>query len=92
MTEIDLEQVRAAMFAEPGVKAVDDLRLQRAVDGAFSLTATVTLVAPSVDLAVVRAVIANVLADQFAIYEIELTFNDPGPVPPPPTGAPLAKK
>ena len=27
MNEINLEQVRAAMFTDPGVKAVDDLRL-----------------------------------------------------------------
>ena len=26
MNELNLEQVRAAMFTDPGVKAVDDLR------------------------------------------------------------------
>ena len=38
MRDIDLEAVRRAMFADPGVKAVgDDLRLFHAVEGGVGL-------------------------------------------------------
>ncbi|KLC01095.1 MULTISPECIES: hypothetical protein [Xanthomonas] len=91
MNEMNIEQVRAAMFTDPGVKAVDDLRLVPGKEHGRAITATITVAAPSVDLNLVHAVIAKVLADQFDIDQVMLCFNDPGPVPPPPTGAPLEK-
>ena len=90
MNELNLEQVRAAMFTDPGVKAVDDLRLVAGEHGR-AIAATITVAAPSVDLDLVHAVIAQVLADQFGIDQIMLCFNDPGPGPPPPTAVPLKK-
>ncbi len=56
-----------------------------------AIAATITVAAPSVDLDLVHAVTARVLADQFGIDQVMLCFNDPGPVPPPPTAAPLKK-
>jgi Co/Zn/Cd efflux system component len=91
MNEINLENIRAAMFTDPGVKAVDDLRLVAANEHDPAIAATITVAAPSVDLDLVHAVIAQVLADQFGIHQVVLCFNDPGPVPPPPTGAALRK-
>lgn len=91
MTEVVLEQVRAAMFTDPGVTAVDDLCLVPGKEHSRAIAATITVAAPSVDLDLVRAAIAQVLADQFDIDQIMLCFNDPGPWPPPPTGAPLKK-
>ncbi|MDN8660675.1 hypothetical protein [Stenotrophomonas indicatrix] len=91
MNEINLEQVRAAMFTDPGVKAVDDLRLVSGNEHGRAIAATITVAAPSVDLDLVHAVTARVLADQFGIDQVMLSFNDPGPVPPPPTAAPLKK-
>lgn len=76
MNELNLEQVRAAMFTDPGVKAVDDLRLVAGEHGR-AIAATITVAAPSVDLDLVHAVIAQVLADQFGIDQIMLCFNDP---------------
>ena len=92
MSGIDLEQVRAAMFADPGVKAVEGLRLLRTANGEHAISANVTVAASSVDLDLVRAVIAAVLADQFAIDQVELTFDDPGPVSAQPTSGLMEKK
>ncbi|MFB3128071.1 MAG: hypothetical protein ACE1Y7_00025, partial [Lysobacteraceae bacterium] len=77
MNELNLEQVRAAMFTDPGVKAVDDLRLVAGEHGR-AIAATITVAAPSVDLDLVHAVIAQVLADQFGIDQIMLgeAFTD----------------
>ncbi|WP_164082235.1 hypothetical protein [Stenotrophomonas pavanii] len=91
MNEVNLERVRAAMFTDPGVKAVDDLRLVPGKEHSRAIAATITVAAPSVDLDLVHAVIAQVLADQFDIDQVMLCFNDPGPGPPPPTGAFLKK-
>ena len=91
MNEINLEQVRAAMFTDPGVKAVDDLRLVSGSEHGRAIAATITVAAPSVDLDLVQSVTARVLADQFGIDQVMLCFNDPGPMPPPPTAAPLKK-
>ena len=41
MNELNLEQVRAAMFTDPGVKAVDDLRLVAGEHGR-AIAATIT--------------------------------------------------
>lgn len=79
------------MFTDPGVKAVDGLRLVPGPAPGRAIAATITAAAPSVDLDVVHAVIARVLFDQFGIERAVLSFNDPGPVPPPPTAAPLKK-
>ncbi|HEL3255586.1 TPA: hypothetical protein UOA80_000296 [Stenotrophomonas maltophilia] len=91
MNEIDLEEVRAAMFTDPGVKTVDDLRLVPGKPPGRAIAATITVAAPAVDLDLVHAVIAQVLSDHFNIDQVVLSFNDPGPVPPPPTAAPLKK-
>ena len=64
MNEAELEQVRTAMFTDPGVKAVDDLRLVPAKERGRAIAATITVAAPSVDLDLVHAVIARVLADE----------------------------
>lgn len=92
MNAIDLDHIRAAMFTEPGIKAVDGLRLSRAMNGELTVTATVTVAAPAVDQSLVRAVVASVLADQFGIGHVELRFKDPGPVPAPMTRGPIEKK
>ena len=92
MSEIDLDHIRAAMFTEPGIKAVDALHLSRATNGALMVTATVTVAAPVVDQSLVRAVVASVLADQFGIQHVELEFKDPGPVPASMTRGPIEKK
>ena len=42
------------------------------------LTATITVAAPEVDLAAVRATIETMLGTQFGIHDVELRFNDPG--------------
>ncbi|QSQ39456.1 hypothetical protein [Xanthomonas translucens] len=91
MNDINLERVRAAMFTGPGVKAVDDLRLIPSKEHDHAIAATITVAAPSVDLDLVHAVIAQVLADQFHIDRVMLCFNDPGPVSPLPIGALLKK-
>lgn len=44
----DLEMVRAAMFADPGVKAVDDLRWMPDPSG-LGIQATVTVASSAVD-------------------------------------------
>lgn len=49
MNEAELEQVRTAMFTDPGVKAVDDLRLVPAKERGRAIAATITVAAPSVD-------------------------------------------
>ena len=64
MNEINLEQVRAAMFTDPSVQAVDDLRLVPAKEHGRAIAATITVAAPSVDLDLVHAVTARVLADR----------------------------
>lgn len=50
MTEVVLEQVRAAMFTDPGVTAVDDLCLVPGKEHSRAIAATITVAAPSVDL------------------------------------------
>lgn len=91
MNEINFEEVRAAMFTDPSVKAVDGLRLVPGPATGRAIVATITVAAPSADLDVVHAVIARVLFDQFGIEQAVLSFNDPGPAPPRPTTAPLKK-
>lgn len=79
MRDIDLEAVRRAMFADPGVKAVgDDLRLFHAVEGGVGVAATVSVAAPDVDQELVRRVVAAVMQEQFGISEVDLIFQDPG--------------
>lgn len=46
MNEINLEQVRAAMFTDPGVKAVDDVRLVPGKEDGRAIAATITVAAP----------------------------------------------
>ncbi|WP_223224504.1 hypothetical protein [Stenotrophomonas maltophilia] len=58
MNELNLEEVRAAMFTDPGVKAVDDLRLVPGKPPGRAIAATITVAAPAVDLDLVHAVIA----------------------------------
>ncbi|MFA1721290.1 hypothetical protein [Xanthomonas campestris] len=65
------------MFTGPGVKAVDDLRLIPSKEHGRAIAATINVTAPSVDLDLVHAVIAQVLADQFHIDRVMLCFNDP---------------
>ena len=82
MLSIDLETVRIAMFAHPGVKAVgSDLRLYRTGEGLLAVTAKVKLAAADVDQATVRRVVEAVLLEQFGICEVDLWFEDPGTVP-----------
>lgn len=81
MNQINLEEVRAAMFIAPGVKAVDDLRLLPGLGKCSAIAATLTLAAPEVDVDLVEAVIAKVLADEFGIDQVVLDFNDPSPLP-----------
>jgi len=56
MNEINLEEVRAAMFTDPSVKAVDGLRLGPGPATGRAIVATITVAAPSADLDVVHAV------------------------------------
>ncbi len=92
MSEIDLEAVRNAMFVHPGLKAVDQLRVYRCGDGKHGIAATLTVAAPDVDLALVQATIRGVLKEQFSISEVDLRFNDPGPLREPPSGGLVRKK
>ncbi len=46
MNEINLEEVRAAMFTDPGVKAVDSLRLVLGPATGRAVVATITVAAP----------------------------------------------
>jgi hypothetical protein len=78
--DIDLEAVQQSLFAHPGVKAVEDARLYRTVDGA-GFSATITLAAADVDLATVQATAESILQAQFGIAEVDLRFKDPGPAP-----------
>lgn len=91
MPKADLEMLRAAVFADPGVKAVDDLRWMPASSG-LSIQATVTVASSAVDLATVQAVLSQILATQFGVTELHLTFNDPGPAPAQPTRGPIEKR
>ena len=91
MSGINVEAVTRALFAHPGVKAVDDLRLYATGTGDLGVAAKMTLAA-GVDLAVVRATAAIVVAEQFGICEVDLRFNDPGPPPMMAPGGPLEKK
>ena len=43
MNEAELEQVRTAMFTDPGVKAVDDLRLVPGKEHSRAIAATITV-------------------------------------------------
>ena len=87
----DLEMVRAAMFADPGVKAVDDLRWMPDPSG-LGIQATVTVASSAVDLGTVQAVIGQMLAAQFGVTALNLTFNDPGPAPAQTTRGPIEKR
>ena len=91
MPNPDLEKVRAAMFTDPGVKTVEDLRWIESPQG-VGIAATVTVASSAVDLGTVQAVIETLLADQFGIVQVTLTFNDPGPAVAPPTRGPIEKK
>ena len=79
------------MVAVPGVKAVDDLRWMPAASGLCSQS-TVAVAASAVDLATVQAVVCQMLATQFGVTELHLTFNDPGPAPAQPTRGPIEKR
>ncbi|WP_394697340.1 hypothetical protein [Pseudoxanthomonas japonensis] len=92
MSDADVEAVRLAMFVHSGVKAVDEPCLYRTSDGELGLSATVTVAAPDVDLAVVRATVEKVLEEQFGIREVDLWFKDPGPLPVLAPGGLLEKK
>lgn len=78
MPDIDPEALRVALFADPGVKAADDVQVHRTPAGRLRLTATISVAAPEVDLAAVRATIETMLGTQFRIHDVELRFNDPG--------------
>ena len=78
MSDIDPEALRMALFADPGVKVADDVQVYRTPAGRLRLTATISVAAPEVDLAAVRATIETMLGTQFGIHDVELRFNDPG--------------
>ena len=92
MDEIDLDAVRSAMFTLRGLKAVDQLRAYCSANGRIGIAATLTVAAPDVDLALVQATVRSVLEKQFAVIEVDLRFNDPGPLPEPPSGGFVEKK
>jgi hypothetical protein len=75
---LDKEAIRLAMFAHPGVKSVDDVRLFHTESGGPGVIATIALVSPDVDQTVVRATVAQVLQQQFGVREVELLIKDPG--------------
>ena len=91
MSEVDVEAVERALFAHPGVKAVDNVRLYATSNGGLGVAADMS-VAAGADLAVVRATVAIVVAEQFGICEVDLKFDDPGPPPVMAPGGPLKKK
>ena len=79
MDNIDLEAVRLAMFAHPGVKAVDnDVRPYWAANGRIGVVGTISLAAPDVDQATVRATIEAILWERFGIAEVALSFKGGG--------------
>ena len=80
MHEVDIETVRMAMFVHSGVKAVDSPRLYQSATG-IGLAATLTVAVPDVDQTNVRDTIATVLRERFGIDEVDLQFQDPGPIP-----------
>ncbi len=83
MDNIDLEALRLAMFAHPGVKAVaPDLRLYRAVEGSMGVAATIHLAAPDVDQTTVQATTEEILRERFGIGEVVLSYEGAGPSPP----------
>ena len=91
----NLEGVRGALFAHPGVKAVaEDPTLFQASGGGVGVRATLTVASPEVDMATVKATLLAVLQAQFAISDLILEFTDPGPAPAEPgvLGPPLEKK
>jgi hypothetical protein len=79
------------MFADPGVRAVEDLQILTTAQGR-QVQATVTVASSAVDLATVQAVTETVLSNQFGITQVSLTFKDPGPAPAQPTRGPIEKK
>ncbi len=66
------------MFADPGVGAVNELRLVPTSNG-VGVQASVAVISSSVDIATVRATIGRMLADAFGVTDVILTFIDPGP-------------
>lgn len=55
---------------------------------AAAIAVAIAVAAPSVDLDLAHAVVAEVLGDQYGVDQVMLGFNDPGPLPPPPARAP----
>lgn len=93
MKKIDLEEVRLAMFAHPGVKSVDsDLRVYRTSDGGAAVAGTIILAAPDVDQATILATVEKVLRERLGIDEAALLFKGAGPAPPDSQRGPLEKK
>ena len=77
MDNIDLEALRLAMFAHPGVKAVaPDLRLYRAVEGSMGVAATIHLAAPDVDQTTVQATTEEIRAHKNALYQLLKNRNE----------------
>ena len=76
---VDLESIRLAMFAHPGVKSIHDIRLIDADSGELEVIATIALASPDVDQAVVRSTLAHVLREQVGVCNVELIIEDPGP-------------
>lgn len=76
MKDIDLEAVRSAMYAHPGVKAVgDDVRLFRTEDGSLGVAATILVTSPDVDPGPVVRTLEIVLEDRFDISIVQLDFD-----------------
>lgn len=91
----DIEIVRSALFAHPGVKAVEEgPTLFQSSGGGVGVRATLTVASPDVDMGTVKGTILAVLQAQFAVSELILDFTDPGPAPAEPgmLGPPLEKK
>ena len=75
MKEVDLQAVRLAMFAHPGIKAIDDdLRLFRTEDGSLGVMATIQVTSPDVDPGPVARTVQIVLRERFEIDEVRLSF------------------
>ena len=91
---MDIEAIRLAMFAHPGVKSVeDDVQLFNTEAGDRGVIGTIALASPDVDQYVVRATVTRVLQERFGIGEVVLLIKDPGPSPghPPESRGPVPK-
>ena len=91
----DLEAVRRALFAHPGVKAVDaGPTLFQTSDGGIGVEANLTVASPDVDQRTVTTTIEMVLQQQWSIAEVRLFFKFAGAEPSDRSvfGAPLEKK